>query len=335
MNYSNMMICVFITLVVAIISASVMIPKLKGEKGHKVFDLAPKSHQKKSGTPSFGGFIFLISFLIGTGVAVLNTKFFKFQPSTLATVFVATFGFAAIGFVDDFIKFKKRHNDGFSFIAKFIVQILISFLIVFILNYYNVINTEVSLFIFKIKLNIIIYFIFLVLFFTSVANATNFTDGLDGLLTTNAIITTATLMYFAWTQHKLDLMYLDGIFLVSLIGFLIFNKYPAKIFMGDTGSMAIGGFIAINAIILKVEFLFIIYGFVYLFETLSVAMQMTYFKYTKKKTGVGKRIFPMTPIHHSFEKALNWKENTIVATFAATTLVLSLISILLYNLGVK
>lgn len=335
MNFYTISMYVFITLVTAVISASIMIPRLKGEKGHKVFDLAPKSHQKKSGTPSFGGFIFLIAFIVGIIVTIFNIKTVNFHPSVIATTIVATLGFAAIGFVDDFIKFKKRHNDGFSFIAKFAVQIIISLIIVFILNYYHVINTEVSVFFFKIKLNIIVYFAFLVLFFTSVANATNFTDGLDGLLTTNAIITTLTLMYFAYTQSKFDLLYIDSVFVVALIGFLIFNIYPAKIFMGDTGSMAIGGFIAINAILLKVEFLFIIYGFVYLFETLSVAMQMTYFKYTKKKTGVGKRIFPMTPIHHSFEKALDWKENKIVATFATTTLLLSVIAIVLYNIGVK
>lgn len=334
MNYTNLSMSVFITMVSAIIIAKFMIPMLKGEKGHKVFELAPKSHQKKSGTPSFGGFIFIGSFLIGLLTSILNNHI-KFEPHIVFTILVSFIGFALIGFIDDFIKYKKKHNDGFSFGAKFIAQIIISLIVVYILNSYNYLQTDVNILIFKINLNIIIYFIFLVLFFTSVANATNFTDGLDGLLGFNTLITILTFMYFAWSQKQMNLFGIDLIFLVSIIGFLIFNKFPAKIFMGDTGSMAIGGFIAINAVLLKVEFLLIIFGFVYLFETLSVAMQMTYFKYTKKRTGVGKRIFPMTPIHHSFEKALNWKENKIVLFFVIVTIILSLISIVLYNIGVR
>lgn len=330
--YTHLMIIGLIVIAAATIVAKTMIPMLKGENGHKVFDQAPESHKKKSGTPSFGGFVFLIAFLVGLLVAFV---ILKINTTVILTILTSTLGFGAIGFIDDYIKFKKKHNDGFSFIAKFCAQVIISLIVVLLLNVNNLIDTNVQILFWKINLNIIVYFLFLVFYFSGAANATNFTDGLDGLLTSNALITTLTFMYFSFISHNMSLFSIDAIFAFSLVGFLIFNKYPAQIFMGDTGSMAIGGFLAMNAILLKIELLFVVFGFVYIFETLSVAIQMMYFKYTKKKFGEGRRIFPMTPIHHSFEKALNWKENKIVFTFCITTFVLSIIAVLLYTVGVR
>lgn len=323
------------TLLITTISGRIMIPALKGEKGHKVFDLAPESHKKKSGTPSFGGIIFLLPIILLGFWLPMFVQSKNESMTQIILILIATIGFGIVGFVDDFIKFKKKHNDGFSFIAKFIAQVLISFIIIYVLKVNGLLNTTVQIVYWKINIGFILYFMFLVIYFAGFANATNFTDGLDGLLASNALITTLTFLVFALLQHKTGLAMFDLIFATSLIGFLYFNWNPAKIFMGDTGSLSIGGFLAANAIILKIELLFVVFGLIYIIETLSVSIQMLYFKYTKKKTGTGVRIFPMTPIHHSFEKALNWKETRIVTTFVSASLFLSIIAIILYLVGVR
>ena len=298
----------------SIILGPIFIPTLHKLKfGQPIRTEGPKSHQKKSGTPTMGGLIFFIS--VATTILIMGHKLMDKEMIILYS-FLA-FGF--IGFLDDLLKIIHKDNLGLKSAQKMILLILFS--LAFAWYGYKYIGTDILIpFVsngFRLDLGIL-YIPFIVIFYTAVTNAVNLTDGIDGLATS---VTVIVLTFFAIVGFRTK-NYEVAIFAIaltgSLLGFLKFNAFPAKIFMGDTGSLALGGVIGTLALMLKMELFVIIVGGIYLIETLSVIIQVTSFKLT------GKRVFKMSPIHHHFEQ-VGWSEVKIVTVFSTITAILCII----------
>lgn len=283
-----------------------------------VRELGPKNHQTKTGTPTFGGVIFMLPFFIFPFFVDKMNSEFKF-------VFISTLLFTLIGFADDLLKVLRRTNLGLTSKQKFICQLLaalVSFL------YFRDLNLSTSVDLYFVDKTIDfgwLYPLFFALFFIGTTNASNLTDGLDGLLSGLALPILFTFTLMSHQSGLTDMTTLNMILIGSLIAFLIFNFNPARIFMGDTGSLGLGAFIASMAVLTKTEFLLILLAGVLVIETLSVIMQVVHFKRT------GKRLFKMTPIHHSFEVS-GWKEKEIVVSFWFTGIIFASVSYLLYIL---
>jgi phospho-N-acetylmuramoyl-pentapeptide-transferase len=275
-----------------------------------------EAHLKKAGTPTMGGIMILIGLVAGSG-------FYLFSYPQIIPVLILTLGFGAIGFIDDYLKVVKKHPDGLKAREKMLLQILLTagFAV------YLTISGGISL-------NILIpfsggntidigWFAYPLMFVAVIGtvNGTNFTDGLDGLCS-NVTIIVAAFFTFAALAVGGDVYPITAAMIGALLGFLLFNTYPAKVFMGDTGSLALGGFVIGTAYVLGMPLFVIIVGLIYVIEVLSVIIQVAYFK----KTG-GKRIFKMAPIHHHFE-LLGWPETRIVTVFTTTTVLLCLVAYL-------
>ena len=261
--------------------------------GQAIREEGPQSHMHKKGTPTMGGISFIIAIVISLIVAMfLDSSNIQYYILFIYT----TISFSIIGYIDDMLIVVKKKNDGLAPRKKLMLQILFSvifyILVTFIYKDVNYIHIPV----FDYNLNIsYFYIIFLVFWQTGFSNAVNLTDGLDGLATSVTIITTSTLALLAYKENNFPVLVFCLTIVGSLIGFLLFNRNPAKIFMGDTGSLALGGILAAISVILHKEVAFLFIGLVYILETLSVIIQVAYFKKT------GKRIFKMSPLHHHFE----------------------------------
>ena len=295
-----------------------LIPVLRRLKfGQQVREEGNPEHLKKQGTPTMGGIAFLAAVLAAGGVSAI------WFPELLPTLLL-TIGFGVIGFIDDYIKVVRKHSEGFKPWQKLLCQILITgaFAVYCYLN--PSIGPSVILpFTGGKEWNmgwLYIPFVFACVLGTD--NGTNFTDGLDGLCTTVTIVVSMFLFLAGIRCGHEGVTMLSGIFMGALMGFLLVNAYPAKMFMGDTGSLAIGGFVAGTALTLKMGWFIILIGLVYLIEVLSVILQVGYFKLTH-----GKRIFKMAPIHHHFELS-GFSETQIVAMFAIVTVILGFIAYL-------
>lgn len=261
------------------------------------------SHKAKGGTPTMGGMVFvLVPILI---MLILNPK--AFTSMEMLIVIFAYLGYAVIGFIDDFLIVVKKNNDGLKPSVKFLMQSVLA--VVFYFIYQSIAQTSVNIPVLHISIELgFLYFVLIFIMFTAESNAVNLTDGLDGLCAGTSLIAMAPYIIFALMQKESDLaMFLLAV-CGSLIGYLKFNLHPAKIFMGDTGSLAIGGLLAATAMILKEELLLIIIGGVFLMEVLSVVIQVTSYKLTRK------RVFKMAPIHHHFEMC-DMKETQVVLMF--------------------
>ena len=304
------------SLIVTLAVMPVLIPFLHKIKfGQSVRDEGPESHKAKTGTPTMGGIVFVIVPVIV--MAILNHKAFL-TPEMLIVVF-AYIGYACIGFIDDFLIVVKKNNDGLKPSHKFLMQSVLA--IIFYFAYISIAETTIQIPVFHMTLELgFLYFILIFFMFTCESNAVNLTDGLDGLCAGTSIIAIVPFVIFAMMQGNADLaMFLLAV-IGALIGYLKFNIHPAKIFMGDTGSLAIGGLLAAAAMILKQEILLIIIGGVFVMELLSVVIQVTSFK-TR-----GKRVFRMSPLHHHFELG-GMKETKVVAMFWGIGLVLAIIGL--------
>lgn len=261
--------------------------------GQAIREEGPQSHMHKKGTPTMGGISFIIAIVVSLVVAMfLDSANIQYYILFIYT----TISFSIIGYIDDMLIVVKKINDGLAPRKKLMLQILFSvifyMLVTFIYKDINYIHIPV----FDYNLNIsYFYIIFLVFWQTGFSNAVNLTDGLDGLATSVTIITTSTLALLAYKENNFPVLVFCLTIVGSLIGFLLFNRNPAKIFMGDTGSLALGGILAAISVILHKEVAFLFIGLVYILETLSVIIQVAYFKKT------GKRIFKMSPLHHHFE----------------------------------
>ncbi len=299
----------------------VVIPFLHKLKfGQQVRDDGPQAHLKKQGTPTMGGLIFLAA------IVVTSLLYIRSNPRILPVLFM-TVGFGVIGFLDDYIKIVKKHSEGLNPVQKLIGQFIITGIFVYYLVSSGEVGTSMLVpftggFAGGYYLNIGILFIPFVFFVVlGTDNGVNFTDGLDGLCTSVTILVAAFFSIVSIRENG-GISPITGAVVGSLLGFLLFNVYPAKVFMGDTGSLALGGFVSASAFMMQIPLFIPIIGLIYLVEVLSVIMQVSYFKATH-----GKRIFRMAPIHHHFELG-GWSETRVVAVFSIVTALLCLVAYL-------
>ena len=317
MNYYIIVIPVLISFVLSVLMGPVVIPFLRRLKmGQTERVEGVQSHLKKAGTPTMGGVMILIS------VLVTSLFYVKDYPKIIPVLFV-TVGFGLIGFLDDYLKVVMKRSDGLFPMQKMAFQIVVTAVFAF----YLVKFTDVSLTMlipFSGGKYLDIGWLAIPLLFIAVigtVNGVNFTDGLDGLASSVTVLV-ATFFTVIAVGTKSGLEPVTCAVVGALLGFLLFNVYPAKVFMGDTGSLALGGFVASTAYMLRMPIFILIVGMIYFVEVLSVMIQVTYFK----KTG-GKRFFKMAPIHHHFELC-GWSETRVVAVFSIITAILCLIALL-------
>ena len=297
MGNSSIIIAISL-LLVAFLLTVVMLPKLIKylhylKFGQEIRQEGPQSHIHKKGTPTMGGISFILAIVVALIIAMfLNSENIKYYLLFIYT----TVSFAIIGYIDDMLIVVKKKNDGLSPRKKLLLQIVFSliFYILVSLVYDNVNFIEIPIINYQLNISYL-YLLFVIFWQTGFSNAVNLTDGLDGLATSVTIITTSTFALLAYKENNFPVLVFCLAIVGALLGFLLFNKKPAKIFMGDTCSLALGGILAAISIILHKEIVFLFIGLVYILETLSVIIQVAYFKKT------GKRIFKMSPLHHHFE----------------------------------
>lgn len=316
MDY-KLIVPVLISFALSLLMGPVVIPflrKLKMGQTERVEGV--QSHLKKAGTPTMGGVIIL-------GSVLLTSVFYiKEYPKIIPVLFV-TLGFGLIGFLDDYLKVVMKRSDGLFPKQKMALQIVVT--AVFAYYLVKVTNVPMTLLIpFSSGEYLDIGWLSIPLLFVVVigtVNGVNFTDGLDGLASSVTVLV-ATFFTVVAVGTRSGIEPVTCAVVGALLGFLLFNVYPASVFMGDTGSLALGGFVASTAYMLQMPLFIVIVGLIYLIEVLSVMIQVTYFK----KTG-GKRIFKMAPIHHHFELC-GWSETRVVAVFAVATAILCLIGLM-------
>ena len=310
-------LAVIIAFVISAILCPIVIPFLHKLKfGQQVRDDGPQAHLKKQGTPTMGGLVILSSIII------TSLLYLKDYPKIIPVLFV-TAGFGVIGFLDDYIKIVMKRSEGLNPGQKLAGQIIITGIFAYYIITSDEIGTQMLIPFTGQYLVMPVWLFVPALFFIVLGtdNGVNFTDGLDGLCTSVTILV-ATFFTIVAIGENSGISPITGAVVGSLLGFLLFNVYPARVFMGDTGSLALGGFVASSAFMMQMPLFIAVVGLIYLVEVLSVIIQVTYFK----KTG-GKRIFKMAPIHHHFELC-GWSETRVVAVFSIITAVLCLIALM-------
>jgi phospho-N-acetylmuramoyl-pentapeptide-transferase len=309
---------ILVGFLITVLISPIFIPFLRRLKfGQSIREEGPKSHKKKQGTPTMGGLMILLSVVITT--IVMTGKFAEPTVKTFLLLFV-TLGFGLLGFLDDFIKVVMKRNLGLTSLQKLLGQIIISAVFYFIF-FQNEFSTVVSIPLTDYSFDLGFFYIFFVIFWlVGFSNAVNLTDGLDGLVSGTSAIAFGAFAVLAWSLSQFEIAIFSVAVVGAVLGFLVFNAHPAKVFMGDTGSLALGGAIATIAILLKLEIILIIIGFVFVIETLSVILQVISFKTT------GKRIFRMSPLHHHYE-LLGWSEWRVVVTFWSVGLLCAVLGI--------
>ena len=312
MNYDlfSAAYALIIAFIACVVLGAFVIPKLHNF-GQNVRDDGPKSHLKKQGTPSMGG-IFMI------GAFAIATLFFVKDNPDAIVVLLITVGYGLVGFLDDYIKVVKKRSLGLRAWQKVVFQLIVT-IPIYLLKM-NDFGTEFMCHLQKVfYINLgWLYVPFLFFVMVGTVNSVNLTDGLDGLASGVTVLVATYFVFIAYAVNK-GLIPVCGAAIGALLGFLVFNSYPAKVFMGDTGSLALGGFVASVAILTKMPIMLVIVGFVYVCESLSVMIQVGYFKLTG-----GKRIFKMAPIHHHFELS-GLQGIKVVELFTIATAVLCLL----------
>jgi len=303
---------------IAIVLGPIVIPILRKLKvGQNVRDDGPKSHLSKAGVPSMGGIVIVFA------IAASSVIFIGFNVEFLL-VMMLTFAFGIVGFLDDYIKIIKKRSLGLRAWQKFSLQIVVSIAFVYLMQANDIAITMFIPFSDSLYVDLGWVMPFLIVFIVvGTSNGANFTDGLDGLASG---VTLLVCLFFLYVAFAIDsvLAYALAAAVGALLGFLLFNSYPARVFMGDTGSLALGGFVAGVAIILQMPLLIAIVAFIYVIEVVSVIIQVLYFKATG-----GKRFFRMAPLHHHFEHLdPPWPETKVVAVFYIATTVFCLIGLL-------
>lgn len=303
--------------IVCALIGPVLIPYLHKLKfGQSIRECGPASHMAKSGTPTMGGLMMLAALL----VALL---WGNFTPHVIIAL-VLTVGHAVIGFIDDYIKVVMKRNLGLTAKQKFLLQFILAGAYVYFAEM-HIRNTELWV----PGINAVIdlgwgYYVLAFLLLVGTTNAVNLTDGLDGLVSFVSLPVTMVFAFIAYMQGMLDLSGFSLGLTGACLGFLLFNRHPARVFMGDTGSLALGGAIAALALLTRTELLLVIVGGIYVAEALSVIIQVTYFRFSG-----GKRIFRMSPLHHHFELG-GWPEVKVVRVFTAVSCVLSVVGLCLW-----
>ena len=309
---------ILVSFLITVLLSPIFIPFLRRLKfGQSIREEGPKSHQKKTGTPTMGGIVFLLAILVTT--LIMTGKFTTVSEETYLLLFV-TIGFGLLGFLDDFIKIAMKRNLGLTSKQKFLGQVVIS-IIFYLICRQSDLSTAIGIPFTDYELDFGWFYVFIVIFWlVGFSNAVNLTDGLDGLVSGTSAIAFGAFAVLAWSQQNYEVALFCVAVVGAVLGFLVFNAHPAKVFMGDTGSLALGGALATVAILLKLELLLVIIGGVFVIETLSVILQVASFKTT------GKRIFKMSPLHHHYELS-GWSEWRVVVTFWTVGLLLAIIGI--------
>ena len=285
-----------------------LLPVLRALKaGQSIREIGPTWHNNKAGTPMMGGLMFIFA-----AILCLVVCLFSMEDYTVFYVLALGLCFGFVGFLDDFCKIKHKRNMGLTSIQKAMLQMAVSAIFLYVLYRQGVITPAIYIPFFNVTFEIhpILYIFFAMFVMVGCVNAVNLTDGIDGL---SSSVTIPVMVFFAaaaFCMGKFDLALLPASLVGGLVAYLFYNWHPAKVFMGDTGSLFLGGVVCALAFALNMPLILILVGFVYIMETLSVILQVGYFKLTH-----GKRLFKMSPIHHHFEMC-GWKEERIVLTFA-------------------
>ncbi|MEA4922033.1 MAG: phospho-N-acetylmuramoyl-pentapeptide-transferase [Eubacteriaceae bacterium] len=309
MTYFMIIIPAVVGFIAAVILTAILIPVLKRQAGQNIREEGPEAHQAKAGTPSMGG----AAIIVAAVIAFLTGWYFDSDGMVIMAGMIL---FGAIGFFDDWLKVIKKQNEGLKPWQKFGLQFIFAVLIAVYVGLFSQHGTDVFVPFAKVTVDFGMWYIpFIVFTILAMVNAVNLTDGLDGLASGTTAIVALYLLWLAYTVGAVSSAIAMAAIMGACLGFLVFNRNPAKVFMGDTGSLALGGVITAAAIVMKMELLLPIVGIVYVLEVLSVCMQVTYFKATG-----GKRIFKMTPLHHHFELS-GMKETTVVIMFWGITFV--------------
>ena len=321
MDYMSTVIPVLMAFAISVVLCPIIIPFLKKMKfGQYVRDDGPKAHLKKAGTPTMGGLIILAC------IAMTSVLYIRGNREVLPVLF-ATIGFGLIGFLDDYIKVVMKRSLGLTPWQKIVLQAVVAGIFVY---YYLVKLGYKPEFLIPfsggirdgwyVSMPVPVFVVFVYFVMLGTVNGTNFTDGLDGLASSVTLLV-AVFFTIVASGMKSGITPVTASAAGSLMGFLLYNVYPASVFMGDTGSLALGGFVASAALMLKLPVFIIVAGAVYLIEVLSVIIQVVYFK-----ASGGKRFFKMAPIHHHFEQC-GWSETKVVTVFALFTAVKCILSL--------
>ncbi len=304
----------------------ILIPILKSRKmGQKILDIGPRWHKSKEGTPTMGGLAFIFASFpaVAAGcilMRIIYGEWYNILP-LIITYFYAVIN-GLIGILDDYVKLTKKQNEGLSAKQKYLLQLAIAGLYLFLLSLTGTISTVIFIPFTEIGIDFgIFYYVIALILLTGIVNSSNLADGIDGLLSTYTSVIAAFfsviafVMYSVKPDESFPMIILSSVCLGLCLGFLVYNFHPAKVFMGDTGSLFLGGLIVGLAFLSGMPIIILIAGIIYLIESASVIIQVTYFKLTN-----GKRIFLMAPIHHHFEK-LGWSEIKICSVFSLVAVI--------------
>ena len=324
LTLTKSLFALMIGFILATIFGLIAIPLLKKIKASQRINIYVENHQKKSGTPTMGGIIFIIPTIITTIFLILTNKI-EFSVNLLIVLFVFI-SYSLIGFLDDYLSIKKNKNEGLTQIQKLLLQFIVALIFYILYCKYTTANSVLEITLLNIKWNLgWFYGVFILLLLVGSSNAVNLTDGLDGLAGGLSAIAFVAFGLISWGSYWIEGYQDMGIFCFILVGaimgFLVYNTNPAKVFMGDTGSLTLGATLATIAILTNHELSLALIGGVFVIETLTVIIQITSVVLFKKK------VFLMTPIHHHFER-LGWREADIVKVFWIAGFILCLLALI-------
>ncbi len=308
------------TFLLSVVIERFMIPVLKSKKvGQRILEIGPRWHMSKSGTPTMGGICFISAMVIVSAVALLING-----TEALPFVFAMGLGLlnAMIGFVDDYTKLIKKQNEGLLAWQKFGLQLIAAALYLVAMTLWGGMTTVLALPFTDFSIDLgVVYYVVAIILITGVVNSVNLTDGIDGLASSVTLVVAGFLSACAFRLEMRSLSLIGALLIGGLLGFLVYNFHPARVFMGDTGSLFLGGLVVGAFFALGEPLIILVAGLVYVIETASVMLQVSVFKLSGRK----KRLFRMAPIHHHFEQC-GWSENKVVAVFSAATLILCVVS---------
>lgn len=319
--YLNLIISTVSVIIATGVLLYIFIPKLKSMKmGQPILEIGPRWHKSKEGTPTMGGLFFIIPIVLSAAVVSLVNPSMLDLPRLWITV-VTSCLFGLIGIVDDMAKLRKKENEGLRAWQKFFLQLVVASAFVGIMAAKGYLTTVVYIPFFKVSVDFgFFFYIISVVLICGIVNSVNLTDGIDGLSSSVTAVVCAFFVVVSIIAKNSSAALLSSITFGGCVGFLIFNAYPAKIFMGDTGSLFLGGAVVGIAFLYGSPLIILAVGIVYVIETLSVILQVAYFKISH-----GKRLFKMAPVHHHLEKC-GFSENKIVLTAVLVTIIFSVIS---------
>lgn len=316
-------VCTVLVFVLTVAALRLLIPKLRSMKmGQKILDIGPRWHKSKEGTPTMGGIAFAVPVTVVTAalLALAPTLGIDIPTAPVLLTLLLAVGNGVIGVIDDLTKFRKKQNEGLTAPQKYALQLAMAGAFLALLRLYGTPDTTVSVPFTDIHLELgWFYYVFALIFITGIINSVNLTDGIDGLASSVTFVVAVFLSVLGFTYANNGAVLLGSVTVGATLGFLVYNFYPARVFMGDTGSLFLGGIVAGAAFVIDSPLCIAIAGIIYICEAMSDIIQVGVYKLTHK------RVFRMAPIHHHFEKC-GWSEKKIVFVFSAVTLIASAIA---------